>query len=160
MLPVLVVPALPTIINGLKPYMEVIQIGDTTRGKNEGSVTLYDSPGSDYRDKETANPDHYYAMQPIISKIANAVGFGDYANGLLPGYAYEEFRHLDEIKPLGDPEDPMIKIAIDIITGAGSIGRMSREGDNNLYWHNQSPQKQQLPTSPILNGLDFPVRRK
>ena len=32
------------IINGLKPYIDVVQIGDYTTGKNVGSITLYDSP--------------------------------------------------------------------------------------------------------------------
>ena len=32
------------VINGLKPYINVVQIGDVTTGKNVGSITLYDSP--------------------------------------------------------------------------------------------------------------------
>ena len=32
------------IINSLKPYIQVVQIGTTTVGKNDGSITLYDSP--------------------------------------------------------------------------------------------------------------------
>jgi hypothetical protein len=43
--------------------MEVVQIGDVTTGKNVGSVTLYDSTGTENR-----NPNHRYAMQPIVLK--------------------------------------------------------------------------------------------
>jgi hypothetical protein len=58
--------------------MEVVQIGDVTTGKNVGSVTLYDSPTFERKQK----PNHRYAMQPIVLKIVNADGFGDYFNGL------------------------------------------------------------------------------
>ena len=30
------------VINGLKPYIQVVQVGATTIGKNQGSVTIYD----------------------------------------------------------------------------------------------------------------------
>jgi hypothetical protein len=45
--------------------MEVVQIGDVTTGKNVGSVTLYDSPTFG---TENRNPNHRYAMQPIVLK--------------------------------------------------------------------------------------------
>src|SRR5690606_11567216 len=70
------------VINGLKPYIDVVQIGDYTTGKNVGSVTLYDSPSFGKRDR---NPNHFYAMQPIVLKVVNKDGFGDYQqNGLAP----------------------------------------------------------------------------
>ena len=62
------------VINGLKPHINVIQIGDVTLGKNVGSVTLYDSP--DFGD-ENRNPNHRYAMQPIVLKIGNSEGLGE-----------------------------------------------------------------------------------
>ncbi len=66
------------LINGLKPYIDVIQIGEITSGKNVGSITVYD-----YIDNDgTKNPDHTYAMQPIVLKIANSAGFADYDSGL------------------------------------------------------------------------------
>ena len=75
------------VINGLKPHISVVQIGDVTVGKNVGSVTLYDSP--DFTD-EKRNPNHKYAMQPIVLKIVNSVGFGDYFNGLQPDFLQKE----------------------------------------------------------------------
>ena len=59
----------------------MVQIGDITVGKNVGSVTLYDSPTFG---KENRNPNHRYAMQPLVLKIVNGVGFGDYQSGLVP----------------------------------------------------------------------------
>jgi hypothetical protein len=67
--------------------MEVVQIGDVTTGKKCWVVTLYDSPTFG---TENRNPNHRYAMQPIVLKIVNADGFGDYFNGLKPTYQLKE----------------------------------------------------------------------
>lgn len=106
------------VINGLKPYIEVVQIGDVTTGKNVGSVTLYDSPtfGADNR-----NPNHRYAMQPIVLKIVNSVGFGDYFSGLVPTFQQKET--ISTFGVLGDSAEPFLKTAIAKITGTGKIGK-------------------------------------
>lgn len=106
------------IVNGLKPYMEVVQIGDVTVGKNVGSVTLYDSP--DFG-KENRNPNHKYAMQPIVLKITNAAGFGDYYNGLTPTYQQKEA--LSTLGVLGDPTEPYLYLAIGKITGTARMAK-------------------------------------
>ncbi|WP_338647861.1 S41 family peptidase [Flavobacterium sp. KS-LB2] len=100
------------VINGLKPHITVVQIGDVTVGKNVGSVTLYDSPtfGSENR-----NPTHRYAMQPIVLKIVNSTGFGDYFNGLQPDYLLKET--ISTYSVLGDPSEPLLSTAIGKITG-------------------------------------------
>jgi hypothetical protein len=51
--------------------MNVVQIGDVTYGKNVASLTFYDSFCSNQR-----NPNHRYAMQLIVAKTSNSVGFG------------------------------------------------------------------------------------
>ena len=106
------------VINGLKPYIEVVQIGDITTGKNVGSVTLYDSPtyGTNNR-----NPNHRYAMQPIVLKIVNSVGFGDYFNGLVPMFQQKEI--ISTFGVLGDSAEPFLKTAIAKITGTGKIAK-------------------------------------
>ena len=100
------------VINGLKPHISVVQIGDVTVGKNVGSVTLYDSP--DFTD-ENRNPKHKYAMQPIVLKIVNSVGFGDYFNGLQPDYLLKET--ISTYGVLGAPSEPLLSTAIGKITG-------------------------------------------
>lgn len=102
------------IINGLAPYINVVQIGDDTTGKNVGSVTLYDSENFQ---KSGADPSHYYAMQPLVLKIVNRDGFGDYTNGLAPDIEYIE--NLGNLGVLGDASEPMLNIAISNITGSG-----------------------------------------
>lgn len=99
------------LINGLDPYIDVIHIGDFTVGKNQGSITLYDYI-NEARDK---NPNHMYAMQPIVLKIGNVAGYTDFPDGLEPDVLIKE----SLINPgiLGDPEEPLLKIAINQING-------------------------------------------
>lgn len=108
------------VINGLAPYMNVVQIGDVTTGKNVGSVTLYDSPT--FGD-ENRNPNHRYAMQPIVLKIVNSEGFGDYFNGLTPNFLQKET--ISTFGVLGDSSEPLLNTAINKITGTGKIIRQT-----------------------------------
>lgn len=102
------------VINGLKPYVEVIQIGDVTTGKNVGSVTLYDSPSFGRQGRSNR---HKYAMQPICFKIVNSAGFGEYQNGLTP--TTPQIEDLGNLGVLGEPTEPLLSIAISQITNAG-----------------------------------------
>ncbi|CAM4005887.1 MULTISPECIES: S41 family peptidase [Flavobacterium] len=95
------------IINGLTPYINVTQIGDATTGKNVGSITLYDSPN--FR-KENVNPNHNYAMQPIVLKIANKNNFSDYTNGLQPNIT--QLEDLNDLGVLGETSDPLLNTAL------------------------------------------------
>jgi C-terminal processing protease CtpA/Prc len=104
------------VINGLKPYLTVVQIGDKTIGKNVGSVTLYDSPTFG---KENRNPNHRYAMQPLVLKIVNSQGFGDYQTGLIPTFALKET--VSSLDVLGSPTEPLLRLAIGKITGSAKI---------------------------------------
>ncbi|MBA2747136.1 MAG: peptidase S41, partial [Flavisolibacter sp.] len=95
-------------------YINVIQIGDNTTGKNVGSITLYDSP--DFT-KEGSDPSHKYAMQPIVLKVVNKVGFGDYLNGLPPDTV--QLENLANLGILGSETEPLLATAISQITGSG-----------------------------------------
>ncbi|MFE3869540.1 S41 family peptidase [Flavobacterium sp. LS2P90] len=116
------------VINGLKPYMEVVQIGDVTTGKNVGSVTLYDSPTFG---KANRNPNHRYAMQPIVLKIVNAAGFGDYFSGLVPNYVLKE--NLANLDILGNTTEPLLSTAIGKITGTARMLKLSPEKDFEYF---------------------------
>lgn len=102
------------IINGLKPYINVIQIGDVTTGKNVGSITLYDSPSFK---KYNASSKHKYAMQPIVFKTVNKAGFGDYQQGLQPNFLIIE--DLGNLGVLGNQEEPLLSEAITQILANG-----------------------------------------
>lgn len=104
------------VINCLKPYIEVVQIGDKTTGKNVGSITLYDSPT--YA-KTNVNPNHKYAMQPTVLKIVDKNGFGDYTSGILPTtFLPENFANLGV---LGATDEPLLEAAINQIVGSGRM---------------------------------------
>jgi len=100
------------VINGLAPYISVIQVGETTVGKNVGSVTLYDSPTFG---KSGRNPNHKYAMQPLVLKIVNSADFGEYTDGLKP--TYEQLERISNLGVLGDPSEPLLNVVLSKITG-------------------------------------------
>ena len=103
------------VINCLVPYISVVQIGETTTGKNVGSITLYDSPTFG---KAGRNPNHKYAMQPLVLKIVNASDFGEYTNGLPP--TFEQLERITNLGVLGDASEPLLNVAISKITGSTS----------------------------------------
>ncbi|NJW52756.1 S41 family peptidase [Salinimicrobium oceani] len=100
------------LINGLKPYIEVVQVGERTTGKFQASTTLYDSPN--FR-RTGASLDHTYAVQPLIYKTLNAAGVTDYVNGLLPDVEINE--DVRQLGVLGDPSEPLLAATINIIEG-------------------------------------------
>lgn len=104
------------VINCLKPYIEVVQIGDITTGKNVGSITLYDSPTFT---KSNVNPRHKYAMQPIVLKIVDKNGNGDYTAGISPNTLLPE--SIANLGILGDVNEPLLNAAINQIVGSGKM---------------------------------------
>lgn len=104
------------VVNCLKPYIEVVQIGDVTVGKNVGSITLYDSPTFT---KSNVNPNHKYAMQPIVLKIVDKNGSGDYTAGITPNTLLPE--SLADLGVLGDVNEPLLNAAINQIIGSGKM---------------------------------------
>ena len=101
------------LINGLKPYIDVVLIGTTTSGKYTSSITVYDY----IDDKGTKNPNHTWAMQPIVGKVANSREDSDFGSGFAPNYTRDEWDYLGSIKPLGDPQEPLLAAALGIIAG-------------------------------------------
>ncbi|WP_299248591.1 S41 family peptidase [uncultured Aquimarina sp.] len=100
------------VINGLDPYINVIQVGSTSRGKFQASITLYDS---DNFGRNGANTGHTYAMQPLVLRSINSAGFTDYFGGFVPEIEVAE--DYSNLGTLGDPNEPLLKAAIDDILG-------------------------------------------
>jgi C-terminal processing protease CtpA/Prc len=102
------------LINGLKPYISVKQVGSNTYGKNVGSFTI-----KDWIDNEgNVNPNHTWAMQPVVLKIANSQDFSDFTNGLIPDISAKEYA--SELLPFGDPNEALLKACLDNIKGSKS----------------------------------------
>ena len=95
------------VINTLNPYINVVQIGTTTSGKYQGSITLYDS--ADFG-RNGANPNHTYAIQPLVVKYANASGFTDFIDGLTPDIVFSE--NPQNYGILGNANEPMLARAL------------------------------------------------
>lgn len=100
------------IINGLAPYIDVVHIGQKTVGKVQASITLYDADVP-YYEKENLNPDHKYAMQPLISTSVNADGEA-FPEGLIPDINQKEA--WDNFGMLGDEAEPLLAIALNEIS--------------------------------------------
>lgn len=96
------------IINGLKPFMEVVIVGDNTYGKNVGSYTIED----------TQNPKRWnWGLQPITFKTFNANNESNYgtASGFTPNHVSKD--NVLPFKQLGDETETMLAKTLQIITG-------------------------------------------
>jgi carboxyl-terminal processing protease len=103
------------LINGLKPYISVKQVGSNTVGKNVGSITVKDWIDSN----GNVNPNHTWAMQPIVCKIANSQNFSDYTDGLVPDITAHE--DVTNLLPFGDLNETMLKTCLDNIKGSKTL---------------------------------------
>lgn len=104
-----------SLISGLQPYIDVTLIGEPTFGKYTGSTTIYDSDG--VFTNEGANPDHTYAIQPIIYKFSNKLG-GSPQGGLQPDIPISE--DLGQMGVIGSPNEPLLRAALDDIIGVSA----------------------------------------
>ncbi len=110
------------VMNGLAPYLDIVHIGEDTRGKNEFSVTMVDDPDNDYiyspSRENRINSENIWAIQPLIGRNENADGFSDYMDGLVPDIKLEE--DLANLGVLGDQNEPLLARAIQEITGTSA----------------------------------------
>ncbi|TZF93741.1 peptidase S41 [Chryseobacterium panacisoli] len=90
------------VINNLKPYMQVIQIGDTTLGKDMAGFVVEDK-----RKPRKIS----WQIHPVIYKVFNASGAGEYNNGISPQIIVNEYAGLP-LLPLGDPNETLISSAL------------------------------------------------
>ena len=100
------------VVNGLSPYINVIQVGDNTYGKNVGGpAALYD-----YIDNNrTKNPDHTYAISCMTFYSANSQDFYDYADGLAPQEELKLTEDLTNMGTLGESSEPLLALALNHI---------------------------------------------
>jgi C-terminal processing protease CtpA/Prc len=94
------------VINNLKPYMDVILIGDNTYGKNVGSVTLSD-------DKKRWK----WGMQPIVLRTVNSLGQSEFGgkDGFIANFKVTD--NAIPFRPFGDENETLLSVAIQQITG-------------------------------------------
>lgn len=101
-------------LTGLTPYMDVVQIGDTTHGKFCGGIVLmpkhlwWDKSASYYQEIKN------WGMYVMIYKFSNKRN-DEFPRGFAPKYVVKE--NLLELYPFGDERDPLLGKALELITG-------------------------------------------
>ncbi len=120
------------VINGLKPFLPCVLIGDTTVGKNVGSTLVND-------DQNTKNQ---WAILPIILKYFNTDHQSDFTDGFAPDFRVED----DYSYQLGDTREAMLGKAISRISGVQSSAAKSAPV-NRMLW------KSSIDFKPKRNGL-------
>ncbi|MCM4156501.1 S41 family peptidase [Gramella sp. AN32] len=149
------------VINGLKPYITVKTIGTTTVGKSQASVTLWDS--EDFGD-QNRNPNHKYAIQPLVYESVNANDQNVPYDGIIPNVEISE--DIRNYGALGDPNEPLLAAAIAEITGNRAFiparetwyEEFSESGVNNPLY-----QKMYIESVPSEGAqklkLDLPLKQ-
>jgi C-terminal processing protease CtpA/Prc len=99
------------IINSLRPYIEVVHIGDTTAGKTQSNRLVFDS--QDF-DTQNINVGHNYALIPLTANSTNVNEILVPASGLIPDIQYIETP--GNLGSLGTSSDPLLATAIVEIT--------------------------------------------
>lgn len=131
------------VMNSLSSYIDVKSVGATTRGKVHGSATLYDSDNFT-RNGDNLNPNHSWAMQPLVLEIVNANGSND-PNGITPTVELDE--DYSNLGTLGDRSDPLIDRTVILITTGSrssaakstnfheevSNSQINKPSKNNMY---------------------------
>lgn len=109
------------VINGLNPYISVKSIGTKTVGKYVASITVYDSKDLA---RAGANPNHTYAMQPIVLEELNKLNQND-KDGFDPNIVLPE--NYSDLGILGNENEPLFKAAIDLISSGGKFNTSQKE---------------------------------
>lgn len=99
------------IINNLKPFMEVVTIGEKTVGKDVAGFPIEDDriPGQ-----------QGWILYPSIYKLSNANDEGDYMAGITPTLELDELQEV-KIFPLGDPNELLFKKALNSLSTNGQM---------------------------------------
>ena len=122
------------IINSLKSYITVVQIGSTTVGKSQASQIIYDSSNFG---RVNANPTHTYALLPLIAITVNKNNTAVPSSGLIPDIEFKEKAANYGI--LGDPTEPLLEAALNEIQISGRYSNFESNNSDEIT---------------ILNALD------
>lgn len=116
------------VINSLEGIgIDVILIGNTTRGKNVGMEGVELTAGTDK-----------YLLFPITFQAYNAAGFGDFENGFTPDFVIDENnphgKNFEGYIDFGKDNETLYAKAMSQITGtdAASITRSSRQAKGQV----------------------------
>ncbi len=141
------------LINSLDAYVDVVQIGDFTTGKTQASITIYDSPNFE---RQNANPNHTYAMQPLVANSINVNDLAVPSNGLTPDIELTESPR--NFGTLGDVNEPLLAAAILDIQNSGR-GFIENNDDftaiKNLVDYKSFEEGMHIKGDILFNRLDI-----
>ncbi|MEC8724298.1 MAG: S41 family peptidase [Bacteroidota bacterium] len=124
------------IINSLKPYIDVVIIGDKTVGKSQASQIIYDSPNFG---RQNANPGHSYALLPLIAITANKNNEEVPPSGIIPIINLLESPKNYGI--IGDAEEPLLQAALSDIQGSNRLSSPETPSKQFVDFETLSPLK-------------------
>ena len=129
------------VINNLKPFMEVILIGENTYGKNVGSFTITDP-----------NKRWDYGLQPITFLTANAIGESNYGtvSGFTPNYILED--NVLPYKTLGNPGETYLSKALSIM---GYVGYQPNSTERSPKYTRTLASKESFSDNKWLDRKDM-----
>ena len=116
------------VMNGLKPYVNVVSIGDTTNGKPTGMNGWIIG--------------NKYVMWPITFKIVNAQNQGDFFNGIFPAKVLAD----DITHDFSDRQELCLKEAIHYL----ETGSISGKGGSEFYRYPQFSEKPEWMNNAIV----------
>jgi len=93
--------------------MDVVTVGDTTYGKYTASITI--KPEDWYTNEADYSSFENWGLQPIVIRYANAEGVTSFKDGFAPDFPVGD--ELLPAFPLGDLTEPLLKKAVEDITG-------------------------------------------
>lgn len=126
------------LIKALRPYTEVIQIGERTLGKDMASFSIKDN---------NSGKNNAWSIEPMVFKLYNARNEGDYPSGLVPDIARNELS--GTLLPLGHPDDPLIREALNRIDGCtNKANRMTKDSTARIRY--DSREASDLNTNFII----------
>ena len=139
------------VIVGLKPYLDVVTIGDITHGKYCGAALL--QFGVDSKGKVTDEALTNWAISLIVFKFVNKDGLTDFKDGLAPTYKVEE--DWTNLLPFGHEDDPLVAKALELITGKSVVDK--RSVTRTLSPTYQLLENQEM-ISPLKGGMNKIVK--
>ena len=121
------------VMNGLKPFLNVVSIGDTTNGKPVGMN------GWEVGEK--------YFFWPITFKIVNKNNEGDYFDGIAPGKVIAD----DITHDFDDRNELCLKEAIHYL----ETGSFSTKGFTRFYRHPQYSERPEWMSNGLLLKINY-----
>lgn len=126
------------VINCLKPSMNVVLIGATTKGENVATEAF-------------VNRQYNWSIRPVVCLVYNSKEESNYANGFVPQYSVNEFADLRYFLPLGNPEEALLNTALRLI--AGEIPTTQAGAQSNAQ--QMKALKNVKPCPKISHGLNI-----